>query len=248
MSVFSFCYVQAQSNEWKFVKGTYRNCSSICHCVYFHPCERIIIPYFIFLPRSNNGNRIVQTRLMHDLLMAIKVSMMLVQKWQENIQGSLWKNHESLVWQSMCNLLKSSTNFLMDGKFSTIQRQVFSLYQSCSFCNKNNLCMEILVSCVAWMEVKLSRLMGVGRSSRTSCELWPVAHNIFLCELMQLDVLVHCSKSGLLLIQTCGFFILEISINVSRLCHSPFILPGSSIFSVCWTVLIASYCTHVRIC
>ncbi|XP_021248187.1 thyroid adenoma-associated protein isoform X2 [Numida meleagris] len=64
--------------------------------------------------RNNSGNRIVQTRLMHDLLMAIKVSMMLVQKLQENIQGSLWKNNESFVWQSMCNLLKSFTDFLMD--------------------------------------------------------------------------------------------------------------------------------------
>lgn len=149
----------------------------------FHLCERITIPYFYFPPRSNNGNRIVQTRLMHDLLMAIKVSMMLVQKLQENIQGSLWKNHESFVWQSMCNLLKSSTDFLTDGKFSTIQRQLFSLYQSCSFCSKHNLYVEILVSCIAWMEVELSRLMGVGSSSRTSCELWPVAHNVFLCEL-----------------------------------------------------------------
>lgn len=64
--------------------------------------------------RKNNGNRIVQTQLMHDLLIAIKVSMMLVQKLQENIQGSLWKHDESFVWQSMCSLLKSSTNFLMD--------------------------------------------------------------------------------------------------------------------------------------
>ncbi|XP_014738632.1 PREDICTED: thyroid adenoma-associated protein isoform X1 [Sturnus vulgaris] len=64
--------------------------------------------------RKNHGNRIVQTQLMHDLLIAIKVSMMLVQKLQENIQGSLWKHSESFVWQSMCSLLKSSTNFLMD--------------------------------------------------------------------------------------------------------------------------------------
>ncbi|NXV71726.1 THADA protein, partial [Atlantisia rogersi] len=64
--------------------------------------------------RQNHGNRIVQTQLMHDLLIAIKVSMMLVQKLQENIQGSLWKCQESFVWQSMCSLLKSSTNFLMD--------------------------------------------------------------------------------------------------------------------------------------
>lgn len=67
-------------------------------------------------PRKNHGNHVVQTQLMHDLLIAIKVSMMLVQKLQENIQGSLWKHHESFVWQSMCSLLKSSTNFLMDGK------------------------------------------------------------------------------------------------------------------------------------
>uniref|UniRef100_A0A8B9C1X2 tRNA (32-2'-O)-methyltransferase regulator THADA n=1 Tax=Anser brachyrhynchus TaxID=132585 RepID=A0A8B9C1X2_9AVES len=64
--------------------------------------------------RQSRGNRVVQTQLMHDLLMAIKVSMMLVQKLQENIQGSLWKNHESCIWQSMCSLLKSSISFLMD--------------------------------------------------------------------------------------------------------------------------------------
>ncbi|XP_075003034.1 tRNA (32-2'-O)-methyltransferase regulator THADA [Calonectris borealis] len=64
--------------------------------------------------RQNHGNRIVQTQLMHDLLIAIKVSMMLVQKLQENIQGSLWKRHDSFIWQSMCSLLKSSTTFLMD--------------------------------------------------------------------------------------------------------------------------------------
>ncbi|NXA46117.1 THADA protein, partial [Nothocercus julius] len=64
--------------------------------------------------RQNSGNRIVQTQLMHDLLVAIKVSMMLVQKLQENIQGSLWKNPDSFIWQNMCSLLKSSTNFLMD--------------------------------------------------------------------------------------------------------------------------------------
>ncbi|NWH61820.1 THADA protein, partial [Geococcyx californianus] len=63
---------------------------------------------------DNHGNRIVQTQLMHDLLIAIRVSMMLVQRLQENIQGSLWKHHESFVWQSMCSLLKSSTSFLMD--------------------------------------------------------------------------------------------------------------------------------------
>uniref|UniRef100_A0A663LQG2 tRNA (32-2'-O)-methyltransferase regulator THADA n=1 Tax=Athene cunicularia TaxID=194338 RepID=A0A663LQG2_ATHCN len=83
-----------------------------------------VLPFLQFLQKSlldiqeenrqNHGNRIVQTQLMHDLLIAIKVSMMFVQKLQENFQGSLWKHHESSVWQSMCSLLKSSTSFLMD--------------------------------------------------------------------------------------------------------------------------------------
>ncbi|NXA35436.1 THADA protein, partial [Eudromia elegans] len=64
--------------------------------------------------RQNSGNHIVQTQLTHDLLVAIKVSMVLVQKLQENTQGNLWKNPDSLIWQSMCSLLKSSTKFLMD--------------------------------------------------------------------------------------------------------------------------------------
>ncbi|KAK2535660.1 Thada [Columba guinea] len=71
----------------------------------FHSCKKTW---------KNHGNHIVQTQLMHDLLIAIKVSMMLVQKLQENIQGGLWEHHESSVWQSMCSLLKSSTNFLMN--------------------------------------------------------------------------------------------------------------------------------------
>lgn len=75
---------------------------------------------------------------MHDLLIAIKVSMMLVQKLEENTQGSLWKHDESFVWQSMCSLLKSSANFLVDGKFSHIQTQIFLLNQSC-LCSKHNL-------------------------------------------------------------------------------------------------------------
>ncbi|XP_032630941.1 tRNA (32-2'-O)-methyltransferase regulator THADA isoform X1 [Chelonoidis abingdonii] len=72
--------------------------------------------------RKLSGNSIVETRLMHDLLMAIKVSMMLLQKVQENFQGSLWKKPGSLVWQSMCGLLKTFTNFLMnEGLLPTVQ-------------------------------------------------------------------------------------------------------------------------------
>uniref|UniRef100_A0A452J0V8 tRNA (32-2'-O)-methyltransferase regulator THADA n=1 Tax=Gopherus agassizii TaxID=38772 RepID=A0A452J0V8_9SAUR len=72
--------------------------------------------------RQLSGNSIVETRLMHDLLMAIKVSMMLLQKVQENFQGSLWRKPGSLLWQSMCGLLKSFTNFLMnEGLLPTVQ-------------------------------------------------------------------------------------------------------------------------------
>jgi len=102
--------------------------SFLCECVFF------------FLPhRKNHGNRVVQTQLMHDLLIAVKVSMMLVQKLPENIQGSLWKHHESFVWQSMCSLLKSSTNLLMDGKFSNIQTKIFLLHQFCCLRSKCSL-------------------------------------------------------------------------------------------------------------
>lgn len=77
---------------------------------------------------------------MHDLLIGIKVSMMLIQKLQENIQGSLWKHNESFVWQSMCSLLKSSTNFLMDGKFSNIQTLMFLL--TFCLCSKQPECIK----------------------------------------------------------------------------------------------------------
>uniref|UniRef100_A0ACB8G9K8 Uncharacterized protein n=1 Tax=Sphaerodactylus townsendi TaxID=933632 RepID=A0ACB8G9K8_9SAUR len=60
------------------------------------------------------GNHIAQTRLMHDLLMGIKISMMLVQKIQANIQENLWKRPDSPIWKSMCGLLKSFTCFLIN--------------------------------------------------------------------------------------------------------------------------------------
>ncbi|XP_053167596.1 thyroid adenoma-associated protein isoform X5 [Hemicordylus capensis] len=64
--------------------------------------------------RKFSGNRIAQTRLMHDLLMGVKVSMMLIQKIQENIQENIWKKLDSPIWQSMCGLLNSFTCFLVN--------------------------------------------------------------------------------------------------------------------------------------
>ncbi|XP_062980061.1 tRNA (32-2'-O)-methyltransferase regulator THADA [Elgaria multicarinata webbii] len=62
--------------------------------------------------RNLCGNRIAQTRLMHDLLIGVKVSMMLIQKIEENIQERFWKKLDSPIWQSMCGLLNSFTCFL----------------------------------------------------------------------------------------------------------------------------------------
>ncbi|KAF4016260.1 hypothetical protein G4228_008105 [Cervus hanglu yarkandensis] len=65
------------------------------------------------------GNHIVQTQLMNDLLVSIRVSVMLVQK----VQGSQ-RLHltNSPTWQSMCGLLSMFANFLSDdGLLQTIQ-------------------------------------------------------------------------------------------------------------------------------
>nr|XP_058134459.1 thyroid adenoma-associated protein isoform X3 [Dasypus novemcinctus] len=63
--------------------------------------------------RKYTGNHIVQTQLMNDLLVGIRVSMMLVQKIQ-SFQGNLWKASNSSLWRSMCSLLSIFTKFLSD--------------------------------------------------------------------------------------------------------------------------------------
>ncbi|XP_063474167.1 tRNA (32-2'-O)-methyltransferase regulator THADA isoform X5 [Symphalangus syndactylus] len=63
--------------------------------------------------RKCAGNHIVQTQLMNDLLVGIRVSMVLVQKVQD-FQGNLWKASNSPIWQNMCGLLSIFTKFLSD--------------------------------------------------------------------------------------------------------------------------------------
>ncbi|XP_014447640.1 thyroid adenoma-associated protein [Tupaia chinensis] len=71
--------------------------------------------------RKFAGNHIVQTQLMNDLLVGIRVSMLLVQKIQD-FQGNLWKVSSSSIWQSMCGLLSIFTKFLSnDDLLQTIQ-------------------------------------------------------------------------------------------------------------------------------
>ncbi|KAM6180099.1 tRNA (32-2'-O)-methyltransferase regulator THADA isoform 2-T2 [Erethizon dorsatum] len=63
--------------------------------------------------RQFAGNHIVQTQLMNDLLVGIRVSMTVVQKVQD-FQENLWKASSSPIWQSMCGLLGIFTKFLSD--------------------------------------------------------------------------------------------------------------------------------------
>ncbi|XP_054423219.1 tRNA (32-2'-O)-methyltransferase regulator THADA [Pteronotus mesoamericanus] len=63
--------------------------------------------------RKFAGNHIVQTQLMNDLLVGIRVSVMLVQKTQ-GLQRIHLKISSSPAWQSMCELLSIFTKFLND--------------------------------------------------------------------------------------------------------------------------------------
>lgn len=65
--------------------------------------------------RKFAGNHIVQTQLMNDLLVGIRVSVMLVQKVQ-GLQRINSNVSSSPTWQSMCELLSIFTKFLNDGK------------------------------------------------------------------------------------------------------------------------------------
>lgn len=63
--------------------------------------------------RKFAGNHIVQTQLMNDLLVGVRVAMTLVQKVQ-GPQSNLWNDSSSPIWQSMCGLLSIFTRFLND--------------------------------------------------------------------------------------------------------------------------------------
>ncbi|XP_069090089.1 tRNA (32-2'-O)-methyltransferase regulator THADA isoform X1 [Pleurodeles waltl] len=64
--------------------------------------------------RTLNGNRIAQTQVMHNLLMAVKISMILVQRVQNNVQEALRDDRDSPIWKSMCGLLNCFSSFLID--------------------------------------------------------------------------------------------------------------------------------------
>lgn len=75
---------------------------------------------FFLLCRKFSGNHIVQTQLMNDLLVGIRVSMTLVQKVQ-GLQSDFGNDSDSPIWQTMCGLLSVFTKFLNDGKCDSVQ-------------------------------------------------------------------------------------------------------------------------------
>ncbi|XP_044285342.1 thyroid adenoma-associated protein isoform X3 [Varanus komodoensis] len=91
------------------------NIGKLCVNILFKEALQFLHKSILEIEEENRhfcGNCIAQTRLMHDLLVGVKVSMMLVQKIQENIPGQLWKKLDSPVWHSMCGLLNSFARFL----------------------------------------------------------------------------------------------------------------------------------------
>eukprot|EP00062_Callorhinchus_milii_P008029 gi/632950276/ref/XP_007890628.1/ PREDICTED: thyroid adenoma-associated protein [Callorhinchus milii] len=67
--------------------------------------------------KSLGGQHILQNRLMHDSLVALKASMVLVQKVQEKIHGCFCGTAEPPLWEVMCGLLTCFIEILVDGDF-----------------------------------------------------------------------------------------------------------------------------------
>lgn len=67
--------------------------------------------------KSLGGQHILQNKLMYDLLLALKTSMVLVQKVQGKIHGIFCKNPEPALCECMCGLLASFTDIIIDGNF-----------------------------------------------------------------------------------------------------------------------------------
>ncbi|XP_073528138.1 tRNA (32-2'-O)-methyltransferase regulator THADA isoform X2 [Phyllobates terribilis] len=60
------------------------------------------------------GDGLAQTQLMHDLLTAVKLSMVLLQKCPESGQDALHQDVQCPLWQTMCDLLYCFCGFLLD--------------------------------------------------------------------------------------------------------------------------------------
>ncbi|XP_048457292.1 thyroid adenoma-associated protein [Rhincodon typus] len=72
--------------------------------------------------KNLSGQHILQNKLMHDLLAALKTAMVLVQKVQEKIRDILCRNTQPSLRKTMCGLLTCFIEILLDGDFlQTVQ-------------------------------------------------------------------------------------------------------------------------------
>ncbi|XP_048392441.2 thyroid adenoma-associated protein isoform X2 [Stegostoma tigrinum] len=72
--------------------------------------------------KNLGGQHILQNKLMHDLLAALKTAMVLVQKVQEKIRDILCRNTQPSLRKTMCGLLTCFIEILLDGDFlQTVQ-------------------------------------------------------------------------------------------------------------------------------
>uniref|UniRef100_H0UUU8 tRNA (32-2'-O)-methyltransferase regulator THADA n=1 Tax=Cavia porcellus TaxID=10141 RepID=H0UUU8_CAVPO len=135
--------------------------------------------------RKFAGNHIVQTQLMNDLLVGIRVSMTLVQKVQD-FQENLWKVSSSPIWQRMCDLLGIFAKFLSDDDLlQTIQSTsglAVILFIKTMFQPSENI--PELISSLLLRSVDIARVPEWFVSSCRSlcCANVPVSALLFLCQ------------------------------------------------------------------
>uniref|UniRef100_UPI00398F516E thyroid adenoma-associated protein n=1 Tax=Pristiophorus japonicus TaxID=55135 RepID=UPI00398F516E len=93
-------------------------------CLYLEVLQFLHMALVDFKLQNKNlgGQHILQNKLMHDSLLTLKASMVLVQKVQEKIHGIFCQKAEPPLWEAMCGLLTCFIEILLDGDFlQTVQ-------------------------------------------------------------------------------------------------------------------------------
>ncbi|XP_063774402.1 tRNA (32-2'-O)-methyltransferase regulator THADA isoform X2 [Pseudophryne corroboree] len=90
---------------------------SLCVSNLFQDVLRFLVKVLHTFQSQNKrvlGDGLAQTQLMHDLLAAVKLSMVVIQKSQVPAQESLQADVYSPLWKAMCDLLSCFTDILLD--------------------------------------------------------------------------------------------------------------------------------------
>ncbi|KAM9316838.1 tRNA (32-2'-O)-methyltransferase regulator THADA [Gastrophryne carolinensis] len=90
---------------------------SICVMTLLPEALRFLVKVLNSFQHQNKkvlGDGLVQTQLMHDLLTAVKLAMVLLQKSQESIGGTLEQEADPVLWKAMCDLLSCFSSILLD--------------------------------------------------------------------------------------------------------------------------------------